>query len=122
MKRILLTTLLLFTTPASAEGPQAQMYNKPVLCAGSEIEAVEMLSQIKLDRMTPLMYWRGNSFNGDGSKFYSDFFILYDHEESQLTVIEQQDNGFTCLVSGGTGLVSFLPHEIKPRLKYWSDE
>lgn len=103
------------------EGPIAQLYSKPVLCAPSLEEALDMLSQIKVDGMKPLMYFRGNSFNGDGSKFMSDFFILFDPEDDQVTVIERQDYGmFTCILSGGTGDVQFDPEEIKALIG-WSD-
>lgn len=122
MKQILVIALLMFTTTASAEGPLALLYNKPVLCGDSQQKAQEMLDQIKKDGMRPLMYWRGNSFNGDKTRFMSNFFVLYDHTDSQVTVIEQQDNGFSCILSGGTGNVNFQPDEIKHLLQYWSDK
>lgn len=104
-----------------AEGPRAGLYSKPVLCAATLQEAMDMLSQIKEDGMKPLMYFRGNSFNGDGSKFNSDFFILYDPEDEQITVVERQDYGmFTCILSGGTGDVQFDPEEIKALIG-WDD-
>ena len=107
--------------PKNFGGPKAQLYSKPVLCAPTLEEAMEMLSQIKVDGMKPLMYFRGNSFNGDGSKFMSDFFILYDPEDEQVTIVERQDYGmFTCIVSGGTGDVQFDPEEIKSLIG-WSD-
>ena len=107
--------------PKNFGGPKAQLYSKPVLCAPTLEEAMEMLSQIKEDGMKPLMYFRGNSFNGDGSKFMSDFFILYDPEDEQVTIVERQDYGmFTCIVSGGTGNVQFDPEEIKALIG-WSD-
>ena len=107
--------------PKNFGGPKAQLYSKPVLCAPTLEEAMEMLSQIKEDGMKPLMYFRGNSFNGDGSKFMSDFFILYDPEDEQVTIVERQDYGmFTCIVSGGTGDVQFDPDEIKSLIG-WSD-
>tara|TARA_Y100000004_G_scaffold179833_1_gene223851 strand:- start:4822 stop:5241 length:420 start_codon:yes stop_codon:yes gene_type:complete len=103
------------------QGPKAQLYSKPVLCASTLEEAVAMLSQVKKDGMKPLMYFRGNSFNGDGSKFMSDMFILFDPEDDQVTVIERQDYGmFTCILSGGTGDVQFDPEEIKALIG-WSD-
>ena len=107
--------------PKNFGGPKAQLYSKPVLCAPTLEEAMDMLSQIKVDGMKPLMYFRGNSFNGDGSKFMSDFFILYDPEDEQVTVVERQDFGmFTCIVSGGTGDVQFDPEEIKSLIG-WDD-
>ena len=107
--------------PKNFGGPKAQLYSKPVLCAPTLEEAMEMLSQIKVDGMKPLMYFRGNSFNGDGSKFMSDFFILYDPEDEQVTIVERQDYGmFTCIVSGGTGDVQFDPEEIKSLIG-WDD-
>jgi len=107
--------------PKNFGGPKAQLYSKPVLCAPTLEEAMDMLSQIKEDGMKPLMYFRGNSFNGDGSKFMSDFFILYDPEDEQVTIVERQDYGmFTCIVSGGTGDVQFDPDEIKSLIG-WSD-
>ena len=107
--------------PKNFGGPKAQLYSKPVLCAPTLEEALDMLSQIKVDGMKPLMYFRGNSFNGDGSKFMSDFFILYDPEDEQVTVVERQDFGmFTCIVSGGTGDVQFDPEEIKSLIG-WDD-
>ena len=107
--------------PKNFGGPKAQLYSKPVLCAPTLEEAMDMLSQIKVDGMKPLMYFRGNSFNGDGSKFMSDFFILYDPEDEQVTIVERQDYGmFTCIVSGGTGDVQFDPEEIKSLIG-WSD-
>ena len=109
------------TVQVEAEGPKAGLYSKPVLCAATLQEAMDMLSQIKEDGMRPLMYFRGNSFNGDGSKFNSDFFILYDPEDEQITVVERQDYGmFTCILSGGTGDVQFDPQEIKSLIG-WSD-
>ena len=107
--------------PKNFGGPKAQLYSKPVLCAPTLEEAMDMLSQIKVDGMKPLMYFRGNSFNGDGSKFMSDFFILYDPEDEQVTIVERQDYGmFTCIVSGGTGDVQFDPEEIKSLIG-WDD-
>ena len=107
--------------PKNFGGPKAQLYSKPVLCAPTLEEAMDMLSQIKVDGMKPLMYFRGNSFNGDGSKFMSDFFILYDPEDEQVTIVERQDFGmFTCIVSGGTGDVQFDPQEIKSLIG-WDD-
>ena len=107
--------------PKNFGGPKAQLYSKPVLCAPTLEEALDMLSQIKVDGMKPLMYFRGNSFNGDGSKFMSDFFILYDPEDEQVTIVERQDFGmFTCIVSGGTGDVQFDPEEIKSLIG-WDD-
>jgi hypothetical protein len=81
-----------------------------------------MLAQIKEDGMKPLMYWRGNSFNGDQTRFMSNFFVLYDHVDSQVTVVEQQDTGFTGIISGGTGDVNFQPDEIEHLLRFWSDK
>ena len=104
-----------------AEGPKAGLYSKPVMCAATLDEAMAMLSQIKKDGMQPLLYFRGNSFNGDGSKFNSDFFVLYDPEDQQVTVVERQDFGmFTCILSGGTGDVQFDPEEIKALIG-WDD-
>jgi len=121
MKRITLylTLILASCHPAYAEEATAQLYNKPVLCAESEQKAIEMLDTIRGDGMKPLMYWQGNSFNGDSTRFNSNFFILYDHVDNQLTVIEQQDTGFTCIISGGTGNISFQPDEIQPKLRFW---
>ena len=114
-------TEMVETVQIQAQGPKAQLYSKPVLCAATLEEALDMLSQIKVDGMKPLMYFRGNSFNGDGSKFLSDFFILYDPEDEQVTIVERQDFGmFTCIVSGGTGDVQFDPEEIKSLIG-WDD-
>ena len=114
-------TELVQKVQVEAESPKAGLYSKPVLCAATLQEAMDMLSQIKVDGMKPLMYFRGNSFNGDGSKFMSDFFILYDPEDEQVTVVERQDFGmFTCIVSGGTGDVQFDPEEIKSLIG-WDD-
>ena len=114
-------TELVQKVQVEAESPKAGLYSKPVLCAATLQEAMDMLSQIKVDGMKPLMYFRGNSFNGDGSKFMSDFFILYDPEDSQVTVVERQDYGmFTCILSGGTGDVQFDPEEIKSLIG-WDD-
>ena len=114
-------TEMVQTVQIQTQGPKAQLYSKPVLCAPTLEEALDMLSQIKVDGMKPLMYFRGNSFNGDGSKFMSDFFILYDPEDEQVTVVERQDFGmFTCIVSGGTGDVQFDPEEIKSLIG-WDD-
>ena len=108
-------------TVQAEQGPKAQLFSKPVLCAPTLEEAVDLLSQVKKDGMKPLMYFRGNSFNGDGSKFMSDMFILFDPEDDQVTVIERQDYGmFTCILSGGTGDVQFDPEEIKALIG-WSD-
>lgn len=107
--------------PVQAQGPMAGLYSKPVMCAPTLDEAMAMLSQIKKDGMQPLLYFRGNSFNGDGSKFNSDFFVLYDPEDDQVTVVERQDFGmFTCILSGGTGDVQFDPEEIKALIG-WDD-
>jgi len=124
MKRILtIFTLILGSChPAFAEGAKAYLYNKPVLCASTEQEAIDMMQQIKEDGMKPLMYWRGNSFNGDETKFLSNFFLLYDPNDEQLTVVEQQVSGFTCIVTGGTGEVNFDHNEIKHLLRFWSDK
>ena len=78
-----------------------------------------MMQQIKEDGMKPLMYWRGNSFNGDNTKFLSNFFLLYDPDDEQLTVVEQQASGFTCIVTGGTGDVNFNYQEIESMLMWW---
>jgi len=105
--------LFLIPNADAQEGPRAQLYQKPVLCAATSDQAVEMLSQVKKDGMLPLMYFRGNSFNGDGSKFNADFFILFNPQESIITFLEiQPNNGFTCLISGGTGNVEFNPKTI----------
>ncbi len=105
---------------AEERGPKAYLYNKPVLCGSTLQEAMDMLSQIKSDGMTPLMYFRGNSFNGDNSKFFSDIFILFDPLDDQVTIVERQDSGFTCILSGGTGEVEFDPGEIES-IFGWSD-
>ena len=115
------TTQVQTEEPKDFGGPKAQLYNKPILCAPTLDEAMAMLSQIKKDGMQPLMYFRGNSFNGDASKFNSDFFVLYDPEDDQVTVVERQDFGmFTCILSGGTGDVQFDPEEIKALIG-WDD-
>ena len=121
MKRLLtaLTLILGSCHPVYAEGAQAYLYNKPVLCANTEQEATDMMQQIKEDGMKPLMYWRGNSFNGDNTKFLSNFFLLYDPDDEQLTVVEQQASGFTCIVTGGTGDVNFNYQEIESMLMWW---
>lgn len=103
------------------EGPKAQLYQKPVLCAPTLEDAMNMLTQVKKDGMKPLMYFYGNSFNGDGSGFKSDFFILFDPEDDQVTIVERQPmNGFTCLLAGGTGNVEFDPNTIKEIIG-WND-
>ena len=124
MRRIaLLTTIILASChPAYAQEAKAQLYNKPVLCAGSEQKAIEMLKTIRGDGMKPLMFWRGNSFNGDSTRFNSNFFILYDHVDNQITVVEQQDTGFTCVISGGTGNITFQPEEIQSKLRFWDSQ
>ena len=91
-----------------AETPTSTLYQKPVICAPTQENAVKILQQIKKDGMKPLMYFRGNSFNNDGSRFNSDIFILFDGVEI-VTVVEIQNNGFTCVLSGGTGNVEFDP-------------
>lgn len=103
------------------EGPRAQLYQKPVLCAPDLELAMEMLTQVKKDGMKPLMYFYGNSFNGDGSGFKSDFFVMFDPEDDQVTIIERQPmNGFTCLLAGGTGNVEFDPEVIQSIIG-WDD-
>lgn len=103
------------------EGPKAQLYSKPVICASTENNLnMQMLTQIKADGMNPLMYWRGNSYNEDGTKFTSDFFILFDAEDDQVVVLERQDNGFHCIVSGGTGNITFDPQKLS-NIIGWSD-
>lgn len=103
------------------EGPQAQLYSKPVLCAPNVDNAIEVLGQIKKDGMKPLMYFYGSSFNGDGSKFYTDYFILYDPSDQQITIVERQGpGGFTCIVTGGTGQVEFNPEAIQGIIG-WND-
>ena len=102
-------------------GPSAPLYNKPVICAPTLESAMEMLSQVKKDGMKPLMYFYGNSFNGDGSGFKSDFFILFDPEDDQVTIVERQPmNGFTCLLAGGTGTIEFDPEAIQGIIG-WND-
>ena len=106
---------------AKAEGPSAPLYNKPVICAPTLDAAMEMLSQVKKDGMKPLMYFYGNSFNGDGSGFKSDFFVMFDADDDQVTIVERQPmNGFTCLLAGGTGTVVFDPEELKGLIG-WND-
>ena len=103
------------------EGPSAPLYNKPVICAPTLEAAVEMLSQVKKDGMKPLMYFYGNSFNGDGSGFKSDFFVLFDPVDDKVTIVERQPmNGFTCLLAGGTGTVVFDPEELEGLIG-WND-
>lgn len=123
-KLLILTTLLLTACSSTAqelEGPKAQLYSKPVICATELEQSMDMLAQVKKDGMLPLMYFYGNSFNGDGSKFNADFFILYDPTDQQITVVERQGpGGFTCIISGGTGQVEFDPTAIKA-IMGWSD-
>ena len=103
------------------EGPSAPLYNKPVICAPTLDSAMEMLSQVKKDGMKPLMYFYGNSFNGDGSRFKSDFFVMFDPEDDQVTIVERQPmNGFTCILAGGTGNVEFNPEAIQGIIG-WND-
>jgi hypothetical protein len=116
---------LLFATWVShaqeVEEPKAQLYQKPVLCAPTPQDALEMLVQVKKDGMKPLLYFYGNSFNSDASSFKSDFFILFDPEDDQITIVEKQPmNGFTCILSGGTGNVEFDPDVIKAIIG-WED-
>ena len=125
MLAFLLVIVALVTMNAAmaeeAEGPRAQLYQKPVLCAPTLEDAMNMLTQVKKDGMKPLMYYYGNSFNGDGSGFKSDFFILFDPEDDQVTIVERQPmNGFTCLLAGGTGNVEFDPNTIKEIIG-WND-
>lgn len=113
--------LFLIPDAEAQEGPRAQLYQKPVLCAPDLQLAMEMLSQVKKDGMKPLMYFYGNSFNGDGSGFKSDFFVMFDPEDDQVTIIERQPmNGFTCLLAGGTGNVEFDPEVIQSTIG-WDD-
>jgi len=124
-KKFLILTTLLFTSCVSnaqdLEGPSAPLYSKPVICAPTLNDAMEMLSQVKKDGMKPLMYFYGNSFNGDGSGFKSDFFLLFDPTDNQVTIVERQPmNGFTCLLAGGTGNVEFDPVAIKAIIG-WDD-
>lgn len=123
-KLLVLTTLLLASCSSTAEeltGPSAPLYSKPVICAPNLENAMEMLSQVKKDGMKPLMYFHGNSFNGDGSGFKSDFFVMFDPDDDQVTVVERQPfNGFTCLLAGGTGTVEFDPEAMKAIIG-WND-
>lgn len=117
---ILLAAALAYCTPVQAqEGKKLNFFGKPVICA-QIFEAPEMWKQVKEDDMVPLLGFRGNSFLQDGSKFESDYFILYDHAEQQITIIERQDNGFQCLIAGGTGYVTFDPDELAD-LTGWDD-
>lgn len=103
------------------EGPKAQLYSKPVMCAHNMENAIDLLSQVKKDGMKPLLYFYGNSFNGDGSKFNADFFIVYDPSDLQIVILERQSiDGFTCILTGGTGNVEFDPEAIKAIIG-WSD-
>ena len=103
------------------EGPKAQLYSKPVMCAPNMENAIDLLSQVKKDGMKPLLYFYGNSFNGDGSKFNADFFIMYDPSDLQIVILERQSiDGFTCILTGGTGNVEFDPEAIKAIIG-WSD-
>jgi len=118
----ILAAALAYCTPVQAqeqEAPKLNMFGKPVICA-QIWEAPEMWKQIKDDNMVPLLGFRGNSFLQDGTKFESDYIVLYDHEEQQITIIERQDNGFQCLIAGGTGNVIFDPDELEA-LTGWDD-
>ena len=126
MKKIWALFLVLALTtchPAIAQEEkkpgQLSFFGKPVICA-QVWEAPEMWKQIKDDDMLPLIAWRGNSFLQDGTKFQSDYFVMYDHLEKQITIIERQDSGFQCLIAGGTGTVTFDPEEIRA-LSGWDD-
>ena len=44
-------------TVQAEQGPKAQLFSKPVLCAATLEEAVDLLSQVKKDGMKPLMYF-----------------------------------------------------------------
>ena len=101
-------------------GAKAYLFNKPVLCGSTMQESMDMLSQIKSDGMKPLMWFTGNSFNGDQSKFFSDVFVLYDPTDQQITIVERQYNGFTCILSGGTGYIEFSTEEIEDIIG-WND-
>ena len=101
-------------------GAKAYLFNKPVLCGSTMQEAMDMLSQVKADGMKPLMWFMGNSFNGDQTKFMSDIFILYDPTDEQVTIVERQYNGFTCILSGGTGYIEFSTEEIEDIIG-WND-
>jgi len=123
---IAMVTFLFFIPNAQSQedtntGAKATLYSKPVICASTLEESMDLLYQVKVDGMTPLMYFYGNSFNGDGTRFNSDFFILFDPSDDQVTVIERQGpGGFTCILSGGTGMVEFDPEVIKGIIG-WSD-
>lgn len=119
---MLFVTMLVFAafSQEAEEGPMAQLYQKPVLCAPELEDAIEMLTQVKKDGMKPLLYFYGNSFNGDTSSFKSDFFILFDPSDDQITIVERQLNGFTCLLAGGSGNVEFDPETIKEIIG-WDD-
>lgn len=123
-KKLLLVATLFTACSSNAEeltGPSAPLYSKPVICAPNLENAMEMLSQVKKDGMKPLMYFHGNSFNGDGSGFKSDFFVMFDPDDDQVTIVERQPfNGFTCLLAGGTGTVEFDPEAMKAIIG-WND-
>ena len=113
--------LTIVTAGNAQEGPSAQMMAKPVICAPVDGgQSMEMLSQIKKDGMKPLLYFRGNSFLDDGRKFNADFFMMYNAKEEIMAFIERQDNGFTCLIAGGTGDVVFDPETLESLIG-WND-
>ena len=59
------------------------------------------------------------ALKGANTKFLSNFFLMYDPDDEQLTVVEQQASGFTCIVTGGTGDVNFNYQEIESMLMWW---
>lgn len=121
--KIFLAALFIFISSTyiavHAQEKRTNFYGKPVMCTPLE-QAMGMWVQIKKDDMKPLLGFRGNSFLDDGRKFDVDYFILYDAEEQQIVVVERQDNGFQCLIAGGTGNVTFDPEKLNDLIG-WDD-
>ena len=103
-------------TPVHAEHVPLEVptnfYGKPVLCATPE-DNLQAWQQLKNDNMLPLMAFQGNSFLQDGSKFEVDYYVMFDATEQQVAIVEVQPSGFTCIIAGGTGSVTFDTDELK---------
>lgn len=113
----MLAAALAYCTPAAAV--ETSFFGKPVLCGTAE-KNTAMWQQIKDDGMAPLLGFAGNSFLDDGTKFNASFFVMYNPEEQIITIVEVQENGFQCLIAGGSGDVRFDPDELK-ELIGWDD-
>jgi len=100
-KYAMIAIIGLIATVAIAQQFQHKLYGKPVPCLedGPADELVLGFYELGLQ---PLLGFIGTTYSQEGFPFPSEYYIMYNMNDYQITILERMQNGTVCVITGAS--------------------